>query len=183
MADEGFESFDLTGRWVGFYRYRSAQAGAYPITAELHQEGRRVRGEMYDQITSRENTLERAVELFSEDISPEHKRRVEAVVAQFGEGAVTVNSRLPETSDIDGRVAGNAVRFAKVYRGDHTTTWTVNGNETRTLTRERHTVHYAGRLDRERKCIVGQWLIRIPGWIGWVLPPTASGTFELYRKS
>ena len=39
MSDEGLGSADVSGRWIGFYRYRSEHLGAFPITAVLAQDG------------------------------------------------------------------------------------------------------------------------------------------------
>ena len=46
-----------------------------------------------------------------------------------------------------------------------------------------HKVQYAGYVDHDRMCITGIWSIRQRGLLGWILPPEAWGSFELYRKS
>lgn len=180
MPDDRFGSPELTGRWVGFYRHRSADTRAFPITAEIHQDGKRITGEMYDQITDREDLLEQLIELHQDKIDAWNQRRLDQVIEQFGSGIIMVNSHLPETSDIDGTIAGNVVRFTKCYRGSHTISWTVRGEPIRSVTREEHKVCYAGHLDRERNCITGEWVIRFRGFLGQFLPPIARGPFELY---
>ena len=113
MTDDGLEPINVTGRWVGFYRHRWEQLGTFPITAEIHQEGERITGEIYDQITDRSEVLDRLIEVCPEGISDWHRRRLEAMVKRLGTEAVGVSSRLPETSDIDGTVNGELVPFMK----------------------------------------------------------------------
>jgi hypothetical protein len=183
MVNEGFGHFEMTGRWVGFYRHRFEQLGAFPITAELQQDGNRITGEMYDQITDRSEFLETMVEIVREEISPVRRIQLEKVIQRFGSGTVEVESRLPETSDIDGKVDGHLVTFTKAYRGSMEIHWKAHGKPLGSVTRENHKVHYAGQLDLEKGCIVGEWIIRRRGWLGRFLPPEARGGFELYRKS
>ncbi|MDB5350127.1 MAG: hypothetical protein JWN86_1374 [Planctomycetota bacterium] len=183
MADDGLGPIDLTGRWVGFYRYRLHELGTFPITAEVRQECDRITGEMYDQITSREELLDTLIEANRDDLSPGRRLRLEASIRRFGVGEVIVNSRLPETSDIEGKVADGLVEFTKAYRGASEVEWSVGGKQIGSETRRGHKVHYSGRLDREVGCIAGEWVIRRRGLFGRFLPPEARGGFELYRKS
>ena len=39
MSDDGLEPVEVTGRWVGFYRYQSEQLGVFPLVAEIRQAG------------------------------------------------------------------------------------------------------------------------------------------------
>lgn len=183
MADDGLGMIDMTGRWVGFYRQRWEQLGTFPITAEIRQEGNRVTGEMYDQITDRSELLDTLVEAHRADIPLGKRLRLEAIIRRFGSGSIVVDSRLPETSDIEGTVGGDLVTFTKSYRGAVEFHWSVEGKEVGTVAREEHKVHYSGRLDREHMCLTGEWVIRRRGWLGRFLPPEGRGTFELYRKS
>jgi hypothetical protein len=173
----------MTGRWVGFYRHRAEQLGAFPITAEIRQTGDRLTGEMYDQITDRSELLDSIIEVHREAMSPCYRLRVERMIQQFGDGVVVVDSRLPETSDIDGKLNGGRVTFTKSYRGAMEVRWRAGGKELGSVTRNDHKVEYAGLLDREKGFVLGEWIIRRRGWLGRFLPPEGRGSFELYRKS
>ena len=182
MREYGLELVDLTGRWVGFYRHRWEELGTYPIIADLSQNGTRITGEMYDQITKRSDYLDEFVELIGKDISQESRRRLEQMVKRFGTETVH-NARLPDTSDIKGLIKGSQIQFMKTYRGAMEITLTVGEKKVGYFSRQNHKVHYSGHMDLERSCITGRWTIRQWGLLGWILPPQAWGTFELYRKS
>jgi hypothetical protein len=183
MTDDGLEPAEVTGRWVGFYRYRSEQLGVFPIVAQINQSGDRITGEMYDQITDISDSLERILEAHQEDMTQGRRRKLERVIKQFGTDSVVVASRLPDTSDLEGRITGSLVEFTKTYRGSNDVTWIVKGKEIAGLQRRRHRVYYSGHLDRESKCISGEWSIRLRGLLGRFLPPLSRGGFELYWKS
>jgi hypothetical protein len=183
MAGEGLESVEITGRWVGFYRYASEQMGAFPITAEIRQEGDRITGEMYDQITRQSNFLEVILKHRREEFSPSTCLQIEYLIRQFGDEDIVVNSQLPDTSDLDGKVTGDRVDFTKSYRGSEEQSWTVGGEVIGASERPRHTVRYSGHIDREKGCIVGGWAIRRQGFLGRFLPPLGRGTFDLYHKA
>jgi len=182
MTDDGLEPIDVTGRWVGFYRHRWEQLGTYPIVAEIQQTGNKIIGEMYDQITERSDYFDDYVELLGRDISYETRRQMQQMIIQFGTDVVR-NSRLPETSDIQGKLTGSQVQFTKTYRGAMEVTWTVEEKPVASVRRDRHKVQYSGHLDRDRMCVTGRWTIRHMGLLGWLLPPQGWGSFELYRKS
>jgi hypothetical protein len=182
MIHDGIEPVEVTGRWVGFYRHRWEQLGTYPIIAEMYQTGDTITGEMYDQITERSDYLDKLVEIDREDTTHEDRHRLQQTIGRFGAETVW-NYRLPDTSDIQGKVKGSQVRFTKTYRGTVEFTVTVGEEQVSTFRRDGHRVQYSGRLDRDRMCIVGQWVIRHRGLFGWVLPPAAWGNFELYKKS
>ena len=182
MTDDGLELVDLTGRWVGFYRHRWEQLGTYPIIADLSQTGDKITGEMYDQITERSDFVDDFVEVIGKDIASETRRRLEQTVRRFGTETVR-NSRLPDTSDVQGRIKGSQVHFTKTYRGAMEVTWTVEERTVAAFRRDGHKVQYSGHLDRDRMCITGRWIIRQRGLFGWVLPPEGWGSFELYKKS
>ena len=183
MPDDGLGSIDVACRWVGFYRHRSERLGTFPITVKIRQEGNRITGEMYDQITDRSGLLDELIEAHREDISPGKMLQLEAAIRQFGDQAVTVNSHLPDTSDIEGTVAGVLVKFKKTYRGAFEVEWSVGGTGIGSARREGHEVRYSGQLDRERGLIVGEWMIPREGLLGRFLTPEGRGGFELYRKS
>ena len=84
MTDDGLEPVEVTGRWVGFYRHRWEQLGTYPIIAVLCQNGDKITGEMYDQITNRSQYLDDFVEVIGKDIAYESRRRFEQVIGRFG---------------------------------------------------------------------------------------------------
>jgi hypothetical protein len=178
-----FGMSDLTGRWLGFYRYRSEEMGLFPITADVRQEGPRIVGEMYDQVTERSVLLDRLLDLCREDFTPRARAKVEANIALVGTREIEVRWHLPDAADIEGVVDGDRIRFTKTYRGSCLAAWSVADRTVGTGERRRHRVHYSGQLDRERGMIVGQWTIRQSGPLGWLLPPEGRGGFELYRKS
>jgi hypothetical protein len=182
MDDDGLGSVDVTGRWVGFDRYRSEQMGTYPLTADLRQDGDRIAGEMYDQFTERSEFLDKLLDASREDMSPWNRWRLEEAIRQFGPETVVVKSRLPDTSDLEGRVAGDRVEFTKTYRGSLEVHWAVDGEEIGSGQVRGHKVFYSGHLDREGGSIAGEWIIRRRGLLGRFLPPSGRGTFELYKK-
>ncbi len=104
MVDDGLGQFDMTGRWVGFYRHRSEHLGAFPITAEVHQKGDRITGEMYDQITDRSELLDTIVEAHRGYMSPGRRLQLERVIRRFGDGKVLV--RLAPAGDLRHRGDG-----------------------------------------------------------------------------
>jgi hypothetical protein len=182
MLNDGFDAIDVTGRWIGFYRYRWDALGTYPIVAELFQSGSTVSGEMYDQITEHSAYFSEFIEVIERDIPDETRRRMQQMVRQFGPETVR-NARLPDASDIEGKVWGSHLEFKKTYRGAMEVSWSVGGVTLAAIRRDRHQVHYSGQLDRDRMCLTGKWTIWKRGLLGWLLPPDARGTFELHRKS
>jgi hypothetical protein len=182
MIDGGLEQADVTGRWVGFYRHRTEQLGTYPIVAEIQQTGNKITGEMYDQITERSFYLDDYLEVLEDQIRIDSRRKIEQVIRQFGTEIVS-NSRLPDTSDIHGTIKGCQVQFTKTYRGAMEVVWTVGEKQVGAFRRDRHQVQYSSHLDRERMCIVGEWVISQWRQLGQFLPPQARGSFELYKKT
>jgi hypothetical protein len=183
MADDGLGLVDMTGRWVGFYPYLRVQIGAFPMTAELRQEGNRIIGEMYDQITEHSELLERFFELRRDELSSTGRSQIEWAIHQFGAETVVVNWRLPDTSDFEGRITGDRVEFTKTYRGSFEGAWAVGGREIGSVERRGHRVQYSGHLDREKGFIAGEWFIRRSGLFGRILPPESREFFELYNKT
>ena len=183
MADEGFGSADVTGRWTGFYRYRSEEVGNFPIVAEIRQQGGRISGEMYDQVTDVSDTLERFLEIRGDEISPLRRSSLEKTVSRLGSQSFIVTYQLPDTSDIAGTIQGEQVKFTKTYRGPVVHNSTLDGKIVGSLMQTCHTVYYSGQLVREQGFISGQWLIKRRGFFAGLLPPRSWGAFELYRKS
>jgi hypothetical protein len=160
MSDVAFGPIDVAGRWVGFYRDLSEEDGTYPIEAEIRLTGERIAGEMYDQITDQSNLLETLLERFAQDLTDEKRHGLQATIDQFGAGNVLVNSQLPDTSDIAGKISGNTVSFTKTYRGNYTTRLIVAGRVLGSAFRRGHRVVYFGHLEPVQMCIAGQWIIR-----------------------
>jgi hypothetical protein len=187
MAEDGLEPVDVTGRWMGFYRYRAEALGNFPIVAELVQRGSRVSGEMYDQITDRSDTLEQLLETRGPDMCLTKRLRLQGIVDRLGTASITVATTLPDTSDIVGKIHGDEVRFTKTYRGATLYSSTVAGYERATTTVERvvdgHSVDYAGLLDRELRVISGRWIIWKKRLISRIFRLKEWGTFELYMKT
>jgi hypothetical protein len=179
---DGLDNVELTGRWIGFYRYRWEALGTYPIVAELIQSGGTITGEMYDQITEHSEYFNEFVDVIERDIPDEARRRMRQMIQRFGPRTVR-NARLPDASDVEGKLRGSQLSFKKTYRGAMELSWSVDGATVASLRRDRHQVHYSGKLDLERMCIAGRWIIWQRGLLGWLLPPDAWGSFELYKKS
>ncbi len=183
MADDGLEPVDVTGRWVGFYRYPAEEAGTFPIVAEFQQDGGRISGEMYDQITDQSDTLERILDLRRDELSLLQRSRVQTTIKRLGPRSMVVTTRLPDTSDIDGTIKGAEVQFTKAYRGPAVYASTIDGQANAVRAVSRHKVHYAGHLDREQGFIFGQWIIWRRGILARIFRLKNRGTFELYKKS
>src|SRR5262249_12857057 len=100
---------------------------------------------------------------------------------------IIVATTLPDTSDIEGKIHGDEVRFTKTYRGACVYSSTIAGWERATTTVERvverHKVHYAGTLDREQRVISGRWIIWKKRLISRIFRLKEWGTFELYMKT
>ena len=96
------------------------------------QTGDKITGEMYDQITDRSEYLDDFVEMIGKDIAYETRRRLQQMIRRFGTETVQ-NSRLPDTSDIQGRITGSHVQFTKTYRGAMEITWTVGEKQVASL--------------------------------------------------
>ena len=180
MTDDGFESFDVTGRWVGF-SHRWENPRRYPIIADLRQTGDNIRGEMYDQMRGRSDYFGNSVVILGEQIPIDSRRKLEQVIRRFSTEAVP-NSRLPVISEIQGTITGSQVRFTKTYRGLETR-WTVGEKQVGTFRRDGHKIQYSGDFDRDRECIVGTWVITQRAQLGRFQPQQARGSFELYRNS
>ena len=103
--------------------HRWEQLGTHPIVADP-QTGDKITGEMYDQITDRSDYFDDFVEVIGKDIAHESRRRCEQMIRRFGTETVR-NSRLPDTSDIQGKITGSHVQFTKTYRGAMEIAWTV----------------------------------------------------------
>ena len=114
MTDDGLEPVNVTGRWVGFYRHRWEQLGTYPIVADIQQTGEKITGEMYDQMTDGSDYLDSLLEVCGQEITIEAKHNLTTMIRQFGTETV-MDSRLPEISDIQGRITGSRVKFTKTY--------------------------------------------------------------------
>jgi hypothetical protein len=114
MPDDGLEPVDITGRWVGFYRQRWEGPATFPIVAEIEQTANSITGEMYDQITEQSDDFVEFVKSIDKSITDESRRRLEAMISQIGPKSVR-NSRLPDTSDLEGTVRGTQVEFTKSY--------------------------------------------------------------------
>ena len=113
MSDEGLGPVDVTGRWVGFYRHRWEELGIYPIVADLEHSGSQLTGTMYDQVTDRWESVEHFLDMAGEDIATETRQRLQQMMSRFGPEIVW-NARLPDTSDIRGKVAGSHVRLTRL---------------------------------------------------------------------
>ena len=183
MADEKFGSADLTGRWTGFYRYISEGMPPFPIVAEISQDGNRLSGEMYDQITEVTDTLERFLEVRRAEIPVMQALNLEQTIRLLGSRKMLVSYRLPDTSDIEGTIYGAQVAFTKWYRGTVVHQSTIDGDPFRSNEVTGHKVCYSGHLESEVGFISGRWNIWRCGFLSRLLPPKGWGTFEPTRNS
>jgi hypothetical protein len=181
MTDNRLEPVDVTGRWVGFW-YGWEKPGRYPIIAVLRQTGNMITGEWYDQIRERADHFDRIAEILETQMPNEVSRAFERVFRRFGTGTVRIR-RLPDMSEIEGKITGSQVRFTKTYPGLEST-WIAREAEVGTFRRDGHKVQYSGEFDRDRTRITGRWVITQWGLPGrGVVPKQGRGSFELYRKS
>jgi hypothetical protein len=137
---------------------------------------------MYDQVTDRTDRLEAILDQFHDDLTAVRKRNIEELLRRFDDDPLVQTVHLPDTSDIEGRCNGNAVRFTKTYRGSLEASLAAGERTVRSIRLAGHRVFYSGQLDPETMCISGDWQIRFPGLLGYFLQPMARGLFELYQK-
>lgn len=183
MADDSFVSAALTGRWTGFYRQNWEEMPPFPIVAEIVQDGTRLSGEMYDQVTEVTDSLEHILSSRRAEIPHEFAMRIESTLIALGSRKMRVTYRLPDTSDIEGTILGERVDFTKSYRGSVVHHSTIDGEPHRLREVAGHKVYYSGEFDAETRMIAGRWVIRRRGFLSRLLPPRGWGTFELYKKS
>jgi hypothetical protein len=182
MADDRFGSADLTGRWTGFYRHISEGMPPFPIVAELIQDGNRLSGEMYDQITEVSDTLERFLDVRRAEIPPMQTLQLEETIRLLGSRTMLVTYRMPDTSDIVGTIHGDQVAFTKSYRGAVVYEATIDGDPFKSKEVTGHKVCYSGRLESEGGFLSGRWIVWRRGFLSRLLPPKSWGTFQLYKK-
>jgi hypothetical protein len=141
MTDGGPEPVEMTRRCVGFYRHRWERLGTFPIIADLRQNGDRLTREMYEQVTNQLAYLDDFVEVIGKNIATETRCRLQQMIRRFGTETVR-NSRLPDTSDVHGRLTGSLVQFTKTYQGAMQVTLTVEEDSVASFRREGHNVQF-----------------------------------------
>jgi hypothetical protein len=183
MAEDDFQDSAVTGRWTGFYRLPITRTDSFPLVAEIRQSGGRISGEMYDQVTDHSDDFRKVLAARGREIPLGLRLQINLLVLLNGSRSVGYRIRLPDTSDLQGTVRGERVKFTKVYRGTSLSETLVDGEVLSGQEKTGHRVHYSGHQDLVQGCITGRWSIRMRGIFGLILPPVVGGSFELYKKS
>ena len=183
MTEPQFEHTSVSGRWAGFYRLPISRADSFPLVAEFHQSGSQLSGEMYDQVTDYSDDFRKVLDARGREIPLGLRLQIKLMVSLYGTRSVGYRVRLPDTSDVRGKVRHERVKFVKAYRGTMLSETIVDGEVVHSQPKTGHRVHYSGRHDVMRGCISGRWSIRLGGILGLLLPAVGGGVFELYKKS
>ncbi len=183
MADVDFEHESVSGRWAGFYRIPISRVDSFPLVAEFHQSGSELSGEMFDEVTDYSDDFRKVLEARGREVPLGMRLQIKLMISLYGKQSVGYRIRLPDTSDLRGRVRHERVKFIKAYRGTMLSETIVDGKVVQWQHKTGHRVHYSGRHDVVRGCISGRWSIRLGGILGVLQSARGGGVFELYKKS
>jgi hypothetical protein len=172
---------DCSGSWSGHYVHDSPSHAdvSYPIHAELRQVGSRLEGEMMDEVTETVLSLHKLAEASRDSMGKLDSLRVASMLRRHP-GAI-VQSSLPTSSVIRGRVREELITFTKTYQGPIFTRWKEAEIVLGASRRDRHSVYYSGTIDWTTNRIEGAWLIRRPGLLGRFNSPLCTGMFSLQK--
>jgi hypothetical protein len=156
---------NLTGRWVGHYEQTDQKR---PISAELVQDGAKLKGSMRDGEPDRDCSL---FELAAEaGLPPGADEQIDAnlraMIPDAPAGAIRYIWHLPPDSRLEGRCNGRVVSFIKTYMGTTFSGYKV-GDKILGRQNEGHAVHYEGQLSPDGLEIEGRW---------WIDPEPNRGT-------
>jgi hypothetical protein len=148
---------NLTGRWVGHYDQRGK---AYPVTADLVQDGAKLAGSMRDGQPDRDCSLfEATVEAGLPPGADEQiDANLRALIPDAPAAAIRSLSHLPPDSEIVGHCEGRNVSFVKSYRGTSFSGFRV-GDKILGMEAEGHSVQYQGQLSSDGLQLEGRWWI------------------------
>jgi hypothetical protein len=153
---------NLSGSWQGHYRQFGRK---FPIGAELRQDGTRLTGNMWDEVTRVSHSL--ADELETLEGSRLGRDTIGMVLAApfAGAGASDVRSdtELPRDSSLEGEVQGRVVSFVKTYLGPQHKTVQHGALQVAEVTRS--SILYAGEVDAGGRIIAGTWTVRPASWV------------------
>jgi hypothetical protein len=167
---------DIDGLWTGYYLDRNEKHG---LVARFAQSGEELRGAMVDDVLRFEYPLDECARMngWSEDDLEAQRADVYSWAPDAAGEPITFVVRLPEQSEIDGRVRGQVVRFRKTYLGVAWQGWRVGsykfGDEY-----EPDPVEYDGTLSDDGTQIGGRWRIAPDPDRGH---NGTSGVFEFWR--
>jgi hypothetical protein len=169
-----------SGHWSGRYEHDTpTQAGrAFPIHATIEESGGRIVGLMSDEVTNFAFTLGKVLDN-ARSMGQTPAPVYDAILERHPDAIV--ESSLPATSTLRGRLRGEALTFVKTYEGAGQTWFRAGGRTFASQVRPRHQVHYAGRFDAALGVIEGTWEICQPGPFGRFLRRLGTGTFYLAR--
>jgi hypothetical protein len=167
---------DLSGHWEGFYIQHGRER---PVSADLTQDGDHLAGEMRDEeLVFETSVAEMAME---EGLPPGADERIVEQVRSLlpGGGALPVHAEVlvPPRADVEGEVAGDAVRFTKTYRGLFFAGYRI-GDLRVGVGGEDQEVQYRGRISPDGREIEGRWLLPESAARGLLRP---EGGFVLRR--
>jgi hypothetical protein len=153
-------SFDLTGTWQGHYEQCDRSC---PIRARLVQKGTQITGSMEDlEIEFDGSIFELA---FYAGLPPGSDEQIDARLRNMfpdaGSAPIRYKSRLSSNSIVEGTVAGDMVRFVKMYQGEHYGGFVVGTREVG-CSRPGHSVDYRGQVKDQGLHIEGRWTIVQP---------------------
>ncbi len=171
-----------TGDWEGHYAYAASvwSDRAFPIAATIVQRGRMIAGTMADGLTEWIRPL--AETIAAHDCGP-NPQPIPSLRGWLREYPWAISETVfPQFSDLRGRVRGNTVTLAKIYRGEITSRVRAGDTLLAVGRRPGPTVHYRGTLDWAGDAIEGAWRILFPGPFGRFVPPMAVGRFVLRRQ-
>jgi hypothetical protein len=170
-----FDLSALTGEWHGCYQQHQHQRR---IVASLVQDGDRISGQMRDLDANTSESLSDAVA--NAGLAPgadeQIDEQIRKILPEAGREPIITRSVLPTESVLDGTVNGDVVRFTKAYQGQSFHGYEI-GERGIGYATPGHSVEYTGRLSRDRKRIIGQWMIYQKDSSHGFL----NGTFELIR--
>ncbi len=156
------DTMNLSGKWVGYYTQRGHER---PISAEWSQDGDRLVGTMNDEETTIESSVSDAAMEAGLPPGADEKivEQVRSMAPAFSTLPILAELIVPADSEVDGEVAGGAVRFLKRYRGTYFSGYRLGDSVRVGVTGENPEVYYGGRLSADGECIEGRWRLPISG--------------------
>ncbi len=157
--------------------------GQFSAGRRVSPVGTRSFGRNVDQVTDYADDFRQVLEARGREVPLGMRLQIKLMILLYGKQSVGYRVRLPDSSDLRGRVRHERVKFIKAYRGTMLSETIVDGEVFHSQHKTGHRVHYSGRHDVVRGCISGRWSIRLDGILGMLLPASGGGVFELYKKS
>lgn len=150
--------FDVTGKWEGFYLQNDRKA---PISAEFVQSAERIAGWMADGEPEYDMSLSQAAATAGLPPGEDEliERNLRNSFPEFGTEPIRWVVKLPESSIVQGRIAGERIEFLKKYRGKHSAGYQAGRHFVLCFETEAHAVNYSGRISGDGGLVDGNWWI------------------------